>query len=505
MASTNTTTSTKSSFPVGSKVILHSLKNEDFNGKIGVIQSKLQSNERQQVLLIGSGETKILGIKPANLKYELRSVNSLSINELKTLLKLKKKEQGITDDNVTYLTGLDKVQLRELVKDEVPTEEEIADLLYTHLEKQREEKEIEEAKKQKDAKKKKTAFNATTTSKEQISNSLDNMTPEQMRSQAQMLRSMPPNQIRRMNPQMANLSDAQIQMAAHQMEMMANNPNMLNQMKTQLNQMTPEQLQQAQQQVQGNVTPGAAGIPGGAAPTSLADLSPEQLKQQVQMMKTMTCDQIRSMNPQMAGWSDSQVQMSISQMEMVSNNPDMMKNVQEQMKGMSPEEIQNLQKMASEGGSGASSPANFATQNPMEMLKKNPEQIKSMMKMLKENPKLMKDMLRSSGNSEMADKMTDEQLEQTIGLFANMDENKINGVLKMMEYFDKMKKSPTAKLAVVVALASIIYIVYFGFTNGFGSLFGSFFKSGGSSMKTTTLLETEEVPQVPVIEDEFEF
>ena len=51
--------------------------------------------------------------------------------------------------------------------------------------------------------------------------------PEQLKAQARMMKNMDKNTVRRMNPQFANMSDAEIDMMASQMEMMASNPQMM--------------------------------------------------------------------------------------------------------------------------------------------------------------------------------------------------------------------------------------------------------------------------------------
>ena len=44
--------------------------------------------------------------------------------------------------------------------------------------------------------------------------------PEQLKAQARMMKNMDKNTVRRMNPQFANMSDAELDMMATQMEMM---------------------------------------------------------------------------------------------------------------------------------------------------------------------------------------------------------------------------------------------------------------------------------------------
>jgi hypothetical protein len=79
-------------------------------------------------------------------------------------------------------------------------------------------------------------------------------------------------------------------------------------MKQQVAGMSPEELQKIQKE----------GMRGGAAAgqqMNVNDMSPEQMKRQAEMMKSMDKDTLRSMNPQMANWNDQQIDMAINQME----------------------------------------------------------------------------------------------------------------------------------------------------------------------------------------------
>lgn len=307
---------------------------------------------------------------------------------------------------------------------------------------------------------------------------------------------MPSSQIRRMNPQMAGFSDAQIQMAAQQMESMANNPAMLNQMKEQVKNMSPEELEQARMQAAGGAPTGMPSAANGMQ--SLADMTPEQLKQQAEMMKSMSPDQLRKMNPAMANFSDAQINMTIQQMENMSKNPEMLKQLSAQMKGMSPEEIEKMRKMAEEGGMGPGDDAGDASgKNPMDILNNsNPAQIKQMLNMARENPSFIKDMLRSS-NPAMADQMTDEQIEKTINAFANMDDKKIGWVLKLIGWAQQFKNSSKAKIVLFLFLSMGFFV--------FSMLFylARKHKGLGVDADISTGIGNEEIPTVPEIESEF--
>jgi len=475
--------SNSNAFPVGSRVILKDLtKGTEFNGKVGVVKSKVQDS-RQQVLLIQSGKT--LGIKPLNLKFEPRSVNSLSISELKTILTLKE---------VTTLSGYDKSQLREMVHIKTDSEEEIAELLYVHQEKENNTPKPSHGGHG-------GAQSGGNGNGNDSASMLANMSPEQLHQQARMMRTMPPSQIRRMNPQMAGFTDAQIQMAANQMEMMANNPDMMKQMADQMKNMTPAEKEEMRRVQAGGAPPASmqrevqqGGAGGGGAQQNMANMSPAQLKQQAEMMKSMDPDTLRSMNPAMANWSDAQIKMAINQMETMANNPDMMKQVSEQMKGMKPEEIEKMREMV-EGGFGgetAAAGADGMPANPMDMLNNaDPSQIKNMLNMVKGNPQLMKDMLRSS-NPAMADKISDAQIQKTIDAFAGMDEKKIGWLIKFIGWAAAFKNSSKAKIVVFMILSMFVFVM---------GMLVYLVKSQKGIDATANL--SNEVPPVPNMDSEF--
>eukprot|EP01083_Nonionella_stella_P064749 169045_1 len=501
-------TETSKSFPLGGRVILKDLqKGVEFNGQVGIIKSDINDSQRQQVLLVKSG--KMLGLKPINLQYEPRTVNSLSITELKLVLSEKK---------VAQLSGYDKSQLRQMVEIKTDSGEEIAEIIY-----------ISQAKKAADA----AAANAANASargggdlKSQMQNqaaAIGNMSPDQMRQQAQMLRTLPPSQIRRMNPQMAGFSDQQIQMAANQMEMMANNPQMMKGMVDQMKNMSDDEVENVRRMQAGGAPQPADQAPVGMGPgagpgaggQNIMDMSPEQLKQQAEMMKSMDPAMLKRMNPAMANWSDSQIQMAITQMETLANNPSMMKTMKEQMDGMDPEQIENMRKMAAKGdlsgadalgsagmggaGAGAANStgapgAPAMPSNPMDLLKNaDPTQIKTMLKMVQDNPQLMKDMLKSA-NPGMADKMTDEQLQKTIDTFANLDDRKISMIMKGLGFFQKLKSSPKMKVAIFMMLSTFVFVL------GMLVYLVKKSKSMDAAAATDSLVD-EGVPPVPIIEE----
>ena len=136
------------------------------------------------------------------------------------------------------------------------------------------------------------------------SQQMASMSPDQLKQQASMLKSMSKDTLRRSNPYMANMTDAEIDIAIQQMESMASSPDMLKMASEQLSNMTPEQFQQMKTMAgsggmmdgsNDNATAAPAanggGVGGAAMPTDPSQMmealfsNPEQLNSMVKMMK----------------------------------------------------------------------------------------------------------------------------------------------------------------------------------------------------------------------------
>ena len=522
----------ESSFPIGSRVLLHSLqKGTEYNNQVGIVQSNLSDKGRQSVHILPSNngggtdnddKKVVLGLKPTNLKYQPRTIESLTNKELKQLLMMK-------EYTTSQIVGMDKSQLKELVSTVLSDEVEIAkQLAIIHAPKG------DAAPSTSNSSKASNLRQQVTSQAQQLSS----LSPAQMRQQAQMMRSMPPNQLRRMNPAMAHMTDAQIQMAIMQMEQMAQNPANVQNMVNSMNNMTEEQLEQIHQATAGGGGDGGGGGGVAAAPTipaangggvsppvssnqmqsnleQMSNLSPDQLRHQAQMMKSMTPDQLRSMNPAMANWSDAQVQQSISQMELMANNPQMVQSMMDQVKGMDPEQLRKMQEMASSGnmdmsglGGMMNGDGNAATvggggapggmpQDPMAMLQNSsPAQIKQMLSMVKENPSLLKEMLKSA-NPDMANSLSEDQLMKSLDYFANLDEKKLGWMLKAFQTMGSIKTKMQGKGLVVLVLSFVVFC--------YGLLMLVLKYKSGSDDATASVQEMMEsdIPPVPIVDDEF--
>jgi hypothetical protein len=461
-------------FPLEAKIILTGLtKAPEFNGKTGVVKSGL-SNGRQQVL-VGK---KFLGLRPSNMKYHTKPVVDLSLQELKDILKEK-------DSSINF-SGMDAADLRRQVS------ELDMDLAFEYLANANAKAALEKEKASKA-----NVDQARQTMKDQV-DQVSQMSPDQLRQQARMMRSIPPDQIRRMNPQLRHMTDAQISQAADQMEQMADNPDLMRMAANQVKNMTPEEVQRATQ-TQGagaQSTAAAAGYGTRTAktqpgPQSLDGVSVDQLKQQAEMMRSMSKDEIRNLNPQLATFSDDQIEQSIAQMEMMASSPEMFEMVKDQVKGMSPEDIAKMQQ---QGGG-----LNPNSMDPAKMFESmDAKQIKQMMNMVKENPDMLKQMLPPG--------VSEEQFRKTFSMFEGMDDAQMESVLKMMKGVQKVT-APVQKayakvnslcgghLTTAVGLIIFLYFVMFVYLRFFAA---------DSTVKmplVTATIETNEPPQILNPED----
>ena len=412
-------------FAVGHRVVLQGLKGAaEHNGKVGVVQSDLNAGGRHEVELVGDssdGGKKILGIKPVNLMFEPRPLESLSVAELKFLLTSSSATSTISPKE---FTGMDKSDLRNRVSQSVATDpNELAKLLSKRARPQGNDSSTN--KKKSSSKKRNVATSAASGQHHQAAEQISNMSPEQLMQQAQMMRSMDKATLRQMNPQMGGMSDAQIEMAIQQLEMMAMNPDMVKQAADQMKNMSAEEFEQQKQQVMGG---GGAGATAGSVDPG--NMSPEQLRQQAKLMRTMDPDSIRRMNPALANATDDMIRMAADQMEQMAENPEMMKFAKEQMKNMSPEDMMKMQQSGALGA-GAGGGGTGGGVNPTQMLKDmKPEQLKQMVRMMKQNPEMMKQMLPGGGMG-----MGEDQINKTIEALGNMDEAQLEKTLQAAQMF----------------------------------------------------------------------
>jgi hypothetical protein len=409
-----------SSFPVEARVILQGLvKAADLNGEKAVVKSQL-INGRQHVHIVDVDKS--VALKPSNLRYESRTVESLSVKELKAILK---QNNGADSD----ITGIDKGELKAKVSDLQFEEEQIAEILARA-----------------NAPKNPPTSSAQSSyiNPSAAANQLANMSPDQLRQQARAMRSMDPNTLRRMNPQFANLTNDQIIMAANQMEMMANNPHMMKAAADQVKNMQPQELERMQKEMVNDNIDASIGISAPAPATSsatptqsqfekasnmMANMTPEQLRQQANMMKTMEPDTIRRMNPQLAHMTDEQIKASSSQFEMMANNPELMKMAMNQMKHMSPEQVEAIKN----GGTPPPNMDKMGGADPASMLANmDTKQLKQMLQQVKGSPEMMKQFAKMSGISE-------EQLSKGVESFASMDDASLDKAVKVMKNAQRAK------------------------------------------------------------------
>ena len=118
--------SSPSSFPVGSSVLLQNLiKGAQFNGKKGIVKSQLNTTSGRQEVYVFEAQ-KSMSIKPTNLQYEPRDLASLSVREMKSILSYSSSTNGGDGDESDW-AGLDKDELRTRVKDVIGSSAEEED------------------------------------------------------------------------------------------------------------------------------------------------------------------------------------------------------------------------------------------------------------------------------------------------------------------------------------------------------------------------------------------
>lgn len=475
--------STPDFFPLETRVILKGLvKSPELNGKVGIVKSGL-ANGRQHVLI--DETSKSVALKVSNLSFEGRPVESLSVKELKQILTAK------ADTSESVLTGLDKSELQSKVSAlENASPETIAQWLV----------ECKNSPRSSAPSPAPATTGSPSIDPSQAADQIANMNPEQLRQQARMMRSMPPDTIRRMNPQLAHMSDAQILAAANQMEMMASNPAMMKMATEQIKKMSPEDIQRAQAQAR-NVTqsPATPSMPtttasqAEQAAQTMANMTPEQLKQQADMFESMPPDAIRQMNPQLAHMTDAQIKMAATQFRMMADNPEMMKMAMDQMKNMTPEQIEAIKK----GEATNLTDPMMAGGDPAEMLAKmDKKQLKNMLNSLKDNPEMLKQFAASSG-------LPEDQLAKGIEMFGEMDDAKLDMTLNMMqkaqkarEIWTKLDSKTGGHLMKIIIVLFVIVVAL---------LIHRLFFYSGAGAPVTPLIK-EDIPNIiaeKVVEDEF--
>ena len=97
---------------------------------------------------------------------------------------------------------------------------------------------------------------------ERAARQMSTMSPSQLRQQASVLRSMPYDTLRRTNPPMAHMTDAQIEMSIQQLEQMADNPDMIKMAADSMKGMTEEQYESMKTMLGGGGGGGFGGVGG---------------------------------------------------------------------------------------------------------------------------------------------------------------------------------------------------------------------------------------------------
>lgn len=217
----------------------------------------------------------------------------LSVAKLKRILAAK---------GVDYSSVVEKQHLRDLVKENVSLLSELETLLQS----------APAATNKKTFETKSSATGGTPSSNSQPATSsasaakapdlegmckqaeqLRNTSPDTLRYQAKCMRN-DPDAVRRMHPEMASFSDAELRANADRMEQFANNPALLQQYVEQMRKMTPEMLRQRQEQMNNMSAEGkqamqdfmhTVGVNGAMGLEMLETITAEQVQK---MLKALT-------------------------------------------------------------------------------------------------------------------------------------------------------------------------------------------------------------------------
>ena len=533
-----------------------------YNDKNGIVKSKLSENGRQEVYVFGVNKS--MAIKPANLRFLPRELSSLSAPEMKGVLTV---SGTSTEDE---LTGMEKDILKGMVANVTSSPEELAKLIA-----EANEPASDLPTPRNNTKAAQAAIPPSNFSGTQLREGADRMskmTPDQLRQQAATMRAMGAATLRATNPVMATLTDEQINMSISQMEAMANNPQMMQVAMNQMKNMSQSELDEAVKKdlaaqrstasstFNSNTTAAAtdpnatysdvtsaeasastanAGTPNlspdqfKAASEQMASMRPDQFKQQASMLRSMTKDTLRKTNPMMANMTDAQIDMAIQQMESMADNPDILKMASEQMKNLSPEQFDQMRKMATGpgglgagmanmmggdagnnvGASNSTDDADAAGGFPgglptdpsqmMESLMSNPEQLNSMVKMMKGNPDMMKQMLGAQ-IGEGQDKSKLEQIEKAIDQFAQMDDKTLDRYLKFANTVQNVAKPvlktfKATKETLGVSAKTLVVLINISFAAGFFMFYKWLKSRGGAADLLTDPLAQQEMPDMNIV------
>ena len=195
-----------SSFPVGSSVLLQNLvKGAHLNDKKGIVKTRpkhasADGSVRQEVYIFEANKSIL--VKPANLRYELRELSSLSIPEMKGIMVLLSDD---LEDEATEWKGIDKEELRSMVGKKIETNDptEIAELVA----KANEPKEVPSNNNSVNGAGSSGSANGLNASQlRQGAEKMSQMTPDDLQRQAATMKAMGPAALRSMNPQMARMT-----------------------------------------------------------------------------------------------------------------------------------------------------------------------------------------------------------------------------------------------------------------------------------------------------------
>ena len=197
---TTSFSTTTTSFPIGSCVLLQNLVNgSQFNDKKGIVKSHPDANSGRQEVYVFEAQ-RSMAIKPANLRYEPRELSSLSITEMRGLLRI------YSSAGESECSGMNKEELRTHVTKVIGTTISNDAVQIAELVARSNEPKDTTIPSNNSASASSSSSSLNSSQLRQGAERMSQMSPNDIRQQAATMKAMGPAALRAMNPQMARMT-----------------------------------------------------------------------------------------------------------------------------------------------------------------------------------------------------------------------------------------------------------------------------------------------------------